>query len=84
MPGKAPNEDIYVRAGAILLDGDYYFATPTYEEKEFRRRLRMSRRLFDNIFFAVDANGAFLKLRCDPTGRCGGNSDAFIFFISVA
>ena len=47
--GRAPNIDRKREAGALALERDYWGNSPIYDEAEFRRRFRMSRRLFDRI-----------------------------------
>ena len=46
---RAPNIDRKREDGALTLERDYWGDTPIYNEAAFRRRFRMSRRLFDCI-----------------------------------
>ena len=70
-PGRAANVD---RHGVLLGDILYrqYFAeVPTYDEATFRRRFRVSRRIFDRIFDDVVESDPYFQQKRDCTGKLG-------------
>ncbi|KAE9043470.1 hypothetical protein PR003_g20690 [Phytophthora rubi] len=63
IPGKAANIDRGWEAADQRLYEDYFSPSPTYPEKLFRRRFRMSSRLFDRIVTAVTENDVYFTQR---------------------
>ena len=56
---------------AIKLYLDYFADKPTYPEKIFRRRFRMSSRLFKRIAEAVEKNDTYFIQKNNAAGHCG-------------
>ncbi|KAE8979857.1 hypothetical protein PR002_g24301 [Phytophthora rubi] len=71
IPGKAANIDRGREAADQRLYEDYFSPSPTYPEKLFRRRFRMSSRLFDRIVTAVTENDVYFTQRRDAIGVIG-------------
>ena len=59
------------KEGALRLYNDYFAENPKFTESQFRRRFRMSRRLFLRIANAVEAHNPYLKQKKDAIGVLG-------------
>ncbi|GMF49542.1 unnamed protein product [Phytophthora fragariaefolia] len=70
-PGKAANLDHDFQAAHLRLWNDYFCEKPTYPEKLFRRRNRMSRALFERLMGAVVERDADFEQRVDAVGKKG-------------
>ncbi|KAE9068934.1 hypothetical protein PF010_g26861 [Phytophthora fragariae] len=70
-PGKAANLDRDFQAAHLRLWKDYFCENPTYPEKLFRRRNRMSRALFERLMGAVVEHDADFEQRVDAVGKKG-------------
>jgi hypothetical protein len=57
--------------GELRLYNDYFAENPKFIESQFRRRLRMNRRLFLRIANAVEAHNPYFKQRTDALGVLG-------------
>lgn len=68
-PGRRKNVDRKREKGAVDLWNDYFSENPTYGELTFRRRFRMSNRLFNKILHAVCAHDNYFRLKCDAAGK---------------
>jgi len=53
------------KEGELRLYNDYFAENPKFSETQFRRRFRMSRRLFFRIVNAVEAHNPYFKQRTD-------------------
>ncbi|KAE8887969.1 hypothetical protein PF003_g27982 [Phytophthora fragariae] len=77
-PGKAANLDRAFQAAHLRLWKDYFCENPTYPEKLFRRRNRMSRALFERLMGAVvehDADFEHAAVRMLVCGCAAGSLD---------
>ncbi|XP_062205643.1 uncharacterized protein LOC133907585 [Phragmites australis] len=70
MPGHAVIDRQH-REGAARLYNDYFADNPVYGDVLFRRRFRMSRRLFLHIAAAVEEHDTWFRQRRDATGKLG-------------
>lgn len=70
-PGRRPNLDRDHAAGHKRLMDDYYGETPIYPAAIFRRRFRMSRRVFDRVLHGAIARDSYFELKRDATGKEG-------------
>ncbi|XP_062188840.1 uncharacterized protein LOC133892123 [Phragmites australis] len=70
MPGHAVIDRQH-REGAARLYNDYFTDNPVYGDILFRRRFRMSRRLFLRIAAAVEEHDTWFRQRRDATGKLG-------------
>jgi len=59
------------KEGELRLYNDYFAENPKFTETQFRRRFRMSRRLFLRIANAVEAHNSYFKQRTDALGVLG-------------
>jgi len=59
------------KEGELRLYNDYFAENPKFTESQFRRRFRMSRRLFFRITNAVEAHNPYFKQRTDALGVLG-------------
>ncbi|XP_062224600.1 uncharacterized protein LOC133923188 [Phragmites australis] len=59
------------REGAARLYNDYFTDNPVYVDVLFRRRFRMTRRLFMRIAAAVEQHDAWFRQSRDATGKLG-------------
>jgi len=59
------------KEGELRLYNDYFAKNPKFTETQFRRRFRMSRRLFLRITNAVEAHNPYFKQRTDALGVLG-------------
>jgi hypothetical protein len=73
-PGKAANIDRDHAGGHQPLWRDYFMSNPVYSAKLFRRRFRMSRRLFHKVLNAVVSQDPYFVQRPDATGKVGLSS----------
>jgi len=72
--GSIPGHNIVNRNrkdGKLRLYNDYFAENPKFTESQFRRRFRMSRRLFLRIANAVKAHNPYFKQRTDALGVLG-------------
>ena len=60
--------------GYCILYSDYFADDPTQDEKVFRRRFRMNRKLFLQIMHAIREFDTYFKLKKDCTGTLGFTS----------
>ena len=70
-PGKKPNLNRDFKMGHANILRDYFGENPIYPEEYFRRRFRMSSKLFNKIFNDVVAATPDLKQRFDATKKPG-------------
>ncbi|KAE9164971.1 hypothetical protein PF005_g29804 [Phytophthora fragariae] len=70
-PGKAANLDRDFQAAHLRLWKDCFCENPTYPEKLFRRRNRMSHALFERLMSAVVEHDADFEQRVDAVGKKG-------------
>ena len=73
-PGRAPNLFRDWKTRDVRLFEQYFSKDPIYPESLFRRRFRMSRRLFLRIHDAVVAHDTYFEQRPDCTGKIGISS----------
>jgi hypothetical protein len=59
------------KEGELKLYNDYFAENPKFTKSQFRRRFRMSRRLFLRIANAVEAHNPYFKQRTDALGVLG-------------
>ena len=59
------------KKGELKLYNDYFAENPKFTKSQFRRRFRMSRRLFLRIANAVEAHNPYFKKRTDALGVLG-------------
>jgi len=59
------------KEGELRLYNDYFAENPKFTETQFRRRFRMSCRLFLRIANAVEAHNPYFKQRTDALGVFG-------------
>jgi hypothetical protein len=59
------------KEGELRLYNDYFVENPKFTESQFRRRFRMSSRLFLRIANAVEAYNPYFKQRIDVLGVLG-------------
>ena len=57
--------------GATRIYNDYFSANPVYGEREFRRRYRMSRRLFNRIASDLSSHDTYFTRRRDAKWQLG-------------
>lgn len=67
--GRAPNLNRDSSAGHERLMQDYFVNIPVYGEHVFRRRFRMSRRLFLQIVRCLGESDVYFTQRADALGR---------------
>ena len=67
-PGKRPNKNRNRVLYHELLMRDYFVANPIYDSKDFRRRFRMRRELFDRILNSVVEYDSYFKCGVDCCG----------------
>ena len=72
-PGRAPNINRNRGVFEAHLNADYFGDNPTYSLKHFRRRFRMSRRLYLQIERRLQSSYIFFTQRADATGLLGIN-----------
>ncbi|KAE8962546.1 hypothetical protein PF010_g19986 [Phytophthora fragariae] len=70
-PGKAANLDRDFQAAHLRLWKDCFCENPTYPEKLFRRRNRMSHALFERLMSAVVEHDVDFEQRVDAVGKKG-------------
>jgi hypothetical protein len=59
------------KEGELKLYNNYFAENPKFTKSQFRRRFRMSRRLFLRIANAVEAHNPYFKQRTDALGVLG-------------
>jgi hypothetical protein len=59
------------KEGELRLYNDYFAKNPKFTKTQFRRKFRMSRRLFFRIANAVEAHNLYFKQRTDVLGVLG-------------
>jgi hypothetical protein len=69
--GKKANKNRNIAEGARRIFADYFAPDPTYDETDFRRRFRMSKRLCLQIIEAVTANEVYFTHRPNAAGKFG-------------
>ena len=67
VPGKRPNISRNFAAGHQRICNDYFDDHPVYDEKTFRHRFRMSKRLFMKILRDVEQFASYLHQKSDET-----------------
>ena len=70
-PGKQPNIERDHSAGHARLMADYFAPIPIYPAHKFRRRYRMSRRVFDRLLHGAIARDRYFVQKPDATGKMG-------------
>ncbi len=69
-PGRRPNRRRDPHARHLRLVEQYFAETPVYNENDFRRRYRMSRRLFERVKAGiVEADPEYFVQRPDACGK---------------
>jgi hypothetical protein len=71
LPGKQPNIARDFREAEARLCRDYFDEGWLYNDKQFRRRFRMSRKLFDRIEKKNSTRDKYFKCKADATGKLG-------------
>ncbi|CAM6127991.1 unnamed protein product [Calypogeia fissa] len=71
LPGKKPNKDQKRAIGHQLIWDDYFATTCTYNQRDFRRRFRMTKRLFNRILADVELHDPYFQQKCDATKKMG-------------
>ena len=64
-PGRAPNKDRRRELYAKLLFENYWGSDPAYDEADFRRRFRMPKGLFEEIFDKVINHDRYFVQKMD-------------------
>lgn len=70
-PGKSPNLPRDHAAGHQRIFDDYFGEHPVYTDRLFRRRFRMSKRLFLRVLDAVCQDDPYFVQKPDSTGKMG-------------
>ena len=70
-PGRAPNINRDFEAGHVQILNDYFSENPKYGPRLFRRRFRMSRRLFLRVISGILEVDSDFEQRVDALGKCG-------------
>ena len=70
-PGKAPNLTRQFHEAEERIKRQYFVKGSTYDEKLFRRRFRMKKRLFMRIFEGVQKEDAYFETKTDGLGKRG-------------
>lgn len=71
LPRKAPNLNQYLLLLGDILYRQYFATNQTCDSSTFRRRIRVSRNIFDLIFNAVVRTDDYLVQKTDCTGLLG-------------
>jgi hypothetical protein len=74
VPGRAPNLERNREAGHVQLYNDYFHPTEAVFKAQFRRRFRMSRKVFMNIIEGVRLHDPYFQCKPDATGKIGFTS----------
>jgi hypothetical protein len=64
-PGRAPNKPRRRELYAKLLFDDYWGNNPVYSDMDFRRRFRMPKGLFEEIFHKVVKHDSYFEQKPD-------------------
>src|SRR5215216_3196934 len=67
-PGRLKAKQRHRLEGYCLLYSDYFADAPLHDEKVFRRRYRMSRKLFFRIVSSIREFDSYFKCKKDCTG----------------
>lgn len=70
-PGKKPNINRNAHEGAVRLQQDYFSENPTYSDEQFRRRFRMSRKVFTKIVTDIETANLYFVQKPDAAGKMG-------------
>ena len=73
--GKSPNKSRDIAAGHRRIMMDYLAPSPVYSEKQFRRRYRMSSRLFRRLLREIPIQNSYFLQRNDATGKPGASPE---------
>nr|XP_029734560.1 uncharacterized protein LOC115269898 [Aedes albopictus] len=71
LPGRSPNIERNFALGHLLLFEDYFRERPTYNEKHFIRRFRMTKDMFLMIKNDLESHDEYFTLRCNAAGKMG-------------
>ena len=69
-----PNIERNRERGHALLFSDYFGPNPTYTQKHFKRRFRISFKMYDVISEALISEGSYFVQKPDATGRLGAST----------
>jgi hypothetical protein len=72
--GRSPNIDRGLAMGHRRIWQDYLSPSPVYDENCFRRRFRMSSRLFRRLLEDVPTKNSYFRQRRDATGKLGASA----------
>ena len=75
-PGRMKAKNRHRLEGYCMLYSDYFADAPLHGEKTFRRRYRMSRKLFLRIVNSIREFDIYFKCKKDCTGKFGFTSSA--------
>ncbi|KAE9070794.1 hypothetical protein PF002_g15736 [Phytophthora fragariae] len=70
-PGRSPNAERNHVAGHNQLYNDYFASDPVYNDRLFRRRFRMTRRVLDRLLNGVLEVDDYFRQRPDAAGNPG-------------
>ena len=73
-PGRVKAKNCHRLEGYCMLYSDYFADAPLHGEKTFRRRYRMSRKLFLRIVNSIREFDNYFKCKMDCTGGLGFTS----------
>ena len=73
--GRSPNIDRNFAEGHSRIVKDYLSENPVYSESLFRRRFRMSSRLFRRLSSEIPHENIFFKQRRDASGKMGASCE---------
>eukprot|EP00918_Siedleckia_nematoides_P002428 GHVU01005576.1.p1 GENE.GHVU01005576.1~~GHVU01005576.1.p1 ORF type:complete len:440 (+),score=48.73 GHVU01005576.1:219-1538(+) len=71
LPGKAPNKARDWESRHQRLMEQYFVPRPVYNEFDFRRRFRCSKRLFERVLEAVAGHDSYFEQRRNCAGKLG-------------
>jgi hypothetical protein len=74
VPGRRKSKPRHRLEGYCILYADYFIDDPLHDEVVFRRRFRMSQKLFLNIVYAVRRFDNYFICKKDRTGMVGFSS----------
>ena len=74
VPGQVKAKNRHRLQGYCMLYSDYFPDAPLHGERTFRRRYRMSRKLFLRIVNSIREFGSYFKCKMDCTGKLGFTS----------
>ena len=72
--GRLPNKKRDFLGAHSRMIAHYFAPDAVYNEKDFRRRYRMSKRLFSKIMNAVQDQNSFFQQRADCRGKLGAST----------